>query len=124
VLPGEGGSQTEGVGSWGDLSYVLGPVIVLLVVTGLAFFLRWAYRPGSSLIAKPSRSGPVTEYGLLVPVASPGSYVEGEITRRRLEDAGVRATLAMTQEGPRIMVFPADANRARRVLSGPGRTTS
>jgi hypothetical protein len=92
-------------------------------VTGLALFLRWAYRPGGSLVARPSASGAETDYGLLVPVASPGTYVEGEITRRRLADTGLRATLAMTHDGPRVMVFPADADRARRVLSGPGRTT-
>jgi hypothetical protein len=117
------GSQTERVGSWEDLSYVLGPGVVLVAVTALALFLRWAYRPGGSLVARPSTSGTETDYGLLVPVASPGTYIEGEITRRRLEDAGLRATLAMTHEGPRVMVFPADADQARRVLSGPGRTT-
>jgi hypothetical protein len=114
-------AQTEGVGSWGDLSYIVGPVLVLFVVGGLALFLRWAYAPGGSLIARPSRRGTETEYGLLVPVASPGSYVEGELLRRRLEAARVRATLVMTQDGPRVMVFPKDGDRARQVLAGTDR---
>jgi hypothetical protein len=105
------------VGAFGDITYLVGPLIIVLVIGALTLVLRWAYRPGGSLIAKPSRSGTVTEYGLLVPVASPGNYVDGEITRRRLEDAGVRATLAMTQDGPRVMVFPADEDKARRVLA-------
>jgi hypothetical protein len=114
LVPTQRLSQTERVG---DMTYVLGPLIVLMAIGGLALVLRWAYRPGGSLIARPSRSGAVTDYGLLVPVSSPGSYIEGELLRRRLEDAGLRATLAMTQEGPRVMVFPADQERARRVLS-------
>jgi hypothetical protein len=36
--------------------------------------------------------------------------------RRRLEDQGVRATLATTTDGPRIMVWPADESRARSLL--------
>jgi hypothetical protein len=101
------------------MTYVLGPVVVLLAVASLVLVLRWAYRPGGSLIARPSRSGAATDYGLLVPVASPTTYVEGEITRRRLEEAKVKATLAMTSDGPRVMVFPGDVERARRVLAGP-----
>jgi hypothetical protein len=52
-----------------------------------------------------------------VPIASPGTYVEGEIARRRLEDAGIRCNLAQTLEGPRILVWPADADKAKRVLA-------
>lgn len=105
------------MGAFGDTTYILGPFVIVLVIGALALVLRWAYRPGGSLIAKPSRSGKVTDYGLLVPVSSPGSYVEGELTRRLLEDSGVRATLAMTQDGPRVMVFPVDEDKARRILT-------
>ena len=38
--------------------------------------------------------------------------------RRRLEAARVKANLVMTQDGPRVMVFPQDGDRARRVLAG------
>ena len=50
-------------------------------------------------------------------MASPGTYVEGEILRRTLEAAGVRATLASTLDGPRVLVFPDDAGRAREILA-------
>ena len=36
--------------------------------------------------------------------------------RRRLLDAGLRATLAPTTEGPAVMVFPQDVARAQGVL--------
>lgn len=82
----------------------------------LILLLRWAFRRGSSVVAAPPRTGSADEYGLLVPVANPTTYVEGEILRRSLEDAGVRANLATTLEGPRILVWPADEQRARDFL--------
>jgi hypothetical protein len=79
--------------------------------------LRWAFRRGSSVVAAPARPGSEDDYGLLVVVAAPGNYADGEIQRRRLEDVGVRATLATTLDGPRIMVWPQDEDRARRLLA-------
>ena len=69
-----------------------------------------------SVVAAPAKAGSADDYGLLEPVASPGSYVEGEIWRRQLEDAGIRANLAMTTDGPRVLVFPKDVARARTIL--------
>lgn len=80
--------------------------------------LRWAFRRGQSVVAAPGRSGREDEYGLLVAVAAPRTYIEGEMQRRELEAHGVRANLAKTVDGPRLMVFPADAERARQVLTG------
>lgn len=97
-------------------SFLVGPLIAFGVVGILVLLLRWAFRTGGSVVARRPRSGTEDEYGLLVPVASPGTYVEGEILRRTLEDAGVRATLTQTLSGPRVMVFPDDEAQARRVL--------
>lgn len=102
----------------GSFSFLFGPLVAAGGLAILIFILRWAFRRGDSVVAAPARSGSVEEYGLLVSVAAPGSYVEGEMTRRRLEDAGIRANLAQTLEGPRIMVWPADESRARQVLRG------
>ena len=49
-------------------------------------------------------------------VAEPPTFVEAEVLRRRLADAGLRATLAPTTQGPRVLVFPEDAKAARLVL--------
>jgi hypothetical protein len=53
-------------------------------------------------------------------VASPQTYIEGEMLRRQLEQAGVRANLAETLDGPRVMVFPDDEARARELLRTTG----
>jgi hypothetical protein len=79
--------------------------------------LRWAFGRGSSLIARPPRPGSPQEYGLLIPVASPRDSREAEAWRTALEAAGVRATLAETVDGPRLLVFAVDESRARDILA-------
>jgi len=98
-------------------SFVVGPLMAFAFLGLLILLLRWAFRRGGSVVAAPARPGAEHDYGVLVPVASPPTYVEGEISRRTLEDAGIRATLAKTLDGPRLMVWPADAERARAALN-------
>jgi hypothetical protein len=105
------------VQTWGGYSSLFGPMVALLAITVLVTFLRWAHRPGASLVAKQPSRGRADQYGLLVPVASPGTYVEGELVRRKLEAEGVRATLASTNDGPRVMVWPEDEAKARSLLT-------
>lgn len=97
-------------------SYAIGPIMAFVFLGVLILLLRWAFRRGVSVVAAPPRRGSTDEYGLLVPIATPPTYVEGEIMRRQLEDAGIRATLAQTLDGPRVMVWPGDEVRARAQL--------
>jgi hypothetical protein len=53
---------------------------------------------------------------MLVPIATPSNYIEGEVLRRTLVDAGLRASLAQTNDGPRIMVWPKDVESAKKIL--------
>ncbi|MEY4136693.1 MAG: hypothetical protein RL205_821 [Actinomycetota bacterium] len=103
--------------AWNAYSYAFGPVFAAALIIFFVLFLRWAFRRGSSVVAAPPKAGRTDDYGVLVPIASPGSYVEGEILRRRLEDAGIRCTLAQTLDGPRVMVWPADTERAAALLA-------
>lgn len=105
--------------SWGSYSYVYGPIVAVVAVGVLVLLLRWTFSHGHSLVSRPARRGREDEYGLLVPVATPGTFVEAELIRARLVGAGIRATLAPTTEGPRVMVFRAEENVARAVLRGP-----
>ena len=105
--------------SWNSYSPLWGQLIAFAAVGVLALILRWAYSgSGRSLVERIARPGAEDEYGLLVSIASPGTYIEGELLRQRLTDAGFRATLATTTEGPRLMVFRRDEREARRVLAG------
>ena len=57
------------------------------------------------------------KFGATTPIAAPATYVDGEILRRRLEDAGIRATLATTLDGPSLLVWPQDVDRARAIIT-------
>ena len=114
-----GAGHTGDVPSWNAYSYAFGPLLAFGGLGLLVLLLRWAFGHGGSLVARPVRPGDPSDYGLLVPVAAPADYPEGERQRQALERAGLRATLAVTQSGPRVLVFPSDAQRARELLQPP-----
>jgi len=101
--------------------YAIGPTIALVVVAVLVLLLRWTFSHGRSVVERRPERGSSEEYGLLEVVSSPATFVEAEVQRRTLVDAGIRATLAPTTDGPRVMVFPDQAGLARQVLAGRGR---
>jgi hypothetical protein len=92
--------------------------IAAAMVGVLALLLRWAYGGRSrSLVERRATPGHEHEYGLLVSIASPGTFIEGEVARQRLQSAGIKASLVSTSDGPRLMVFGADEAEARRLLA-------
>ncbi len=99
-----------------SFSYIFGPIVALIGIGIMVLVLRWAYARGSSVVAAPGKSGPCDSYGLLVCVASPSNYAEGEMIRQMLEDRGIKANLAQTTDGPKVMVWPIDESRAVKVL--------
>jgi hypothetical protein len=107
------------MGAWQTYAYLWGPALAFLAVGVLALVLRWASSTSRTSLAarRPARGRP-DEYGLLVPVAAPDSLSEGEAIRARLRAAGIHGTLAETEAGPRVLVWPADEARARRMLRG------
>lgn len=98
-------------------SYAFGPLMAFVALGIIVLLMRWAFAHGQSLVERPARPGAADTYGLLVAVAAPTTYVEAEMARQALEDAGLRATLARTTDGPRIMVFQRDEVAARRLLA-------
>jgi hypothetical protein len=106
------------VPAWNAFSYVFGPLAAFGAIGVLILVLKWAFGRRSSVVAAAPKIGRQEEYGLLVPVASPTNYIDGELLRRRLEDAGIRANLAQTADGPRVLVWPQDVDKARAVCAG------
>jgi len=115
-----GPRHTGPVTAWGSYSYSFGPLMAVLGIALLALLLRWAFSGGGSLISRPVAPGRPSEYGVLVPVASPATSAEAERWRTRLLAAGIRVTIADTVAGPRVLVWPADVARARAVLADTG----
>jgi len=103
--------------SWGSYSSLYGPFMALLVIGLLVLILRWAFGHGSSVVEQPARPGSPEQYGLLSAVAAPGTYIEAELIAQQLAAGDIRATVAMTNDGPRVMVWPHDLDRAREVLA-------
>jgi hypothetical protein len=109
------------MGGWQGYAFIWGPVLAFLAVGVLALVLRWASPPRrTSLVARRPARGRPDEYGLLVAVAAPESVPEGELICTRLRDAGIHGTLAETEAGLRVLVWPADEARARLLLRGRG----
>jgi len=102
--------------AWNAFSFAFGPGVGFLCIGLMVLMLRWAFAPGKSVVARRARPGKPSDYGLLIPVASPPTVIEGEIMRRTLVDAGIQANLANTLEGPRVLVWPADETKAQDVL--------
>ncbi|SDQ73697.1 hypothetical protein [Quadrisphaera sp. DSM 44207] len=98
------------------LEYWFAPLLAFAMVGVLALLLRWTFSRGASLVTRRPVRGRADEYGLLVVVSEPATFVEAELQRRQLVDAGVRATLAPTTDGPRVLVFPEDEGVARALL--------
>jgi hypothetical protein len=82
----------------------------------MILILRWAFARGTSVVERPVKPGNPEEYGMLTPIATPNNYIEGEVLRRTLVDSGIRASLAQTNDGPRIMVWPKDVDSAKAIL--------
>ncbi|HEY3604702.1 MAG TPA: hypothetical protein VGL04_08510 [Sporichthyaceae bacterium] len=98
--------------------YSWAPFVAFGVIGVLTLVLRWAYSTRrDSLLSGPVHRGVESDYGLLVPVAAPQSQVAGVRARQRLEAAGIKATLTRTESGLRLLVFPVDLERARKILT-------
>jgi hypothetical protein len=82
----------------------------------LALILKWAFARGKSVIERTPRVGKEDEYGALVVIASPNTYIEGELMRLKLATSEIKANLAQTKDGPRLYVFERDEKIARAVL--------
>jgi hypothetical protein len=106
-------SDNRGVLDWQRM------LLSVAVLGVLVLLLRWAFSSSgrASLVARRPAVGRSDEYGLLVAIAAPGTYIEGELSCRRLEQAGIRATLVTTADGPRIMVFREQETIARQLLA-------
>jgi hypothetical protein len=107
------------VNTSGTFAYLGWPLVVIGGFGVMVVLLRWTFSTGHSVVQRRPTQGTPTEYGLLVPVATPSTYIEGEMLRLRLLESGVRGTLVTTTEGPRLMVFDRDASVARALILSP-----
>ncbi|MBC8093161.1 MAG: hypothetical protein H7Y15_14735 [Pseudonocardia sp.] len=90
----------------------------LIMMAGMILALRYTFgtgrdQPGPRI---PDPDDPTGD-GLLEEVSRVPTDTAARILRRRLSEAGIRATIAHDQTGYRLLVFPPDVINARLVLT-------
>ena len=96
--------------------FLMGPLVALAALGVLILICRWVFSTSSRDLRAVRRPQPPTasgDYGLLVPIATARTPADAAMLRQVLHDAGIRATVNGTQ----VLVFRADASRARGLVS-------
>lgn len=102
--------------------FLIGPLVACLALGVLVLLCRWVFstshrddRTARRLAVLQSRG----DYGLLVPVAHARTEDDAAMLRSVLQEAGIRCTsgLAADGTGTEVLVFRADALRARDLVS-------
>lgn len=102
--------------------YLVGPLISLVALGVIVLLCRWVFSTSDREKRMARRAGtapPVRrgDYGLLVPVATVRTADDAVMLRDVLQAAGIRSTVAADDEGADVLVFRADALRARDLVS-------
>ena len=95
--------------------YLIGPLVAVGALGVIILMCRWVFAPPKAKAAMPAptRGG---DYGLLVPIATVRTAADAEMLRSVLHGAGIRCTVAVDAEGADVLVFRADALRARDLV--------
>ena len=104
-------------------SFLVGPLVASGALAVIILICRWVFstthrddRTARRLEKARARG----DYGLLVPVTQVRTQDDAEMLRAVLQDAGIRCTLgeaAGESPGQAVLVFRADAERARDLVS-------
>jgi hypothetical protein len=96
----------------------LGIIMALVVLAGLALFMRWAFSGPGGPERRRRTPPPSPEEGLLVLVATLSRRESALALRAVLSDAGIRSTIRFPEaHRAQVLVFPEDAARARALAS-------
>ncbi len=104
--------------AWGGLGWIVGPVVITLVMLGLALFMRWAFGTGAGRDGRSRPTAPPVDDGLLTTVATLSRRESALALRAVLSDAGIRSTVrSPAPHRTDVLVFPEDAARARSLAA-------
>lgn len=95
--------------------FLIGPLVAVAALAVLLLICRWVFstshRDQRATVTKQApRPG---DFGLLVPIATAPTPADAAMLRQVLAEAGIRATVS----GAEVLVFRADAARARGLVS-------
>ena len=102
--------------------YLVGPLVAAGALLVIVLLCRWVFstsdrdaRAARRLAAAAAAAS--GDYGLLVPVAEVRTADDAELLRGVLREAGIRATVARGDGRSEVLVFRADVDRARQLVS-------
>jgi hypothetical protein len=102
--------------------FLIGPLVASAALLVIVLMCRWVFstkdrdRRAARRVQAPTASRSA-DYGLLVPIASVRTREDAEMLRGVLAGAGIRCTVAADATGADVLVFRADALRARDLVS-------
>ncbi len=100
--------------------YLVGPLAAAGALGVILLICRWVFSTGhrddasSRRLAKLASQG---DYGLLVPIATTRTTADAAMLREVLVEAGIRCTVSTVADGAEVLVFRADAPRARGLVN-------
>ncbi len=103
-------------------SFLVGPLIACGALLVIVLLCRWVFSTSDrdaraarrAAMAVASRGG---DYGLLVPIASVRTVDDAQMLRGVLREAGIRCTVSAGVDSTEVLVFRADALRAKDLVS-------
>lgn len=101
---------------WHRWWFLLGPLFGIAWVLVIGALLRWTFSRRGSLAGASRRPASPDAYGHLRPLRRVATDAESMRVRARLQQAGIRSTIADTTEGRYVMVWTADLERARTLV--------
>lgn len=100
--------------------FLIGPLVALGALGVILLMCRWVFAPpdrSTRTARSPEReSRRGRDYGLLVPITTVRTVADAEMLRAVLRDGGIRCTVAADDDGADVLVFRADALRARDLV--------
>lgn len=100
-------------------SFLYGPLVATAALGVIILICRWVFSTDvrddrtARRLEKARAKG---DYGLLVPVARVRTPDDAEMLRAVLREAGIRCTVAESDEALDVLVFRVDAARARELV--------
>jgi len=93
--------------------YLEGPLIAVGALGLIMLICRWVFSTDRPTPAPEAESH---DFGLLEPIAVVRTLDDATMLRTVLKDAGIRGTIAAAAGGFAVLVFRADATRARDLV--------
>ncbi|MBW3639186.1 MAG: hypothetical protein KY451_04955 [Actinobacteria bacterium] len=100
--------------------FLIGPLMIAIALGVILLICRWVFSTSHrDRRATPGRgsSPAVSDYGLLVPVATVRTREDAEMLRSVLREASIRCSVSDGPDGLDVLVFSTDVSRARGLVS-------